>query len=98
MDFVVLALLSFLSVVGVVEIIRKFIFWLYKPNKTTFYLGAVIKESQEVENTVRSLIQRIKWMELGASVDIIIVDKTKDPNVKGMVEKIIEDFSNISLL
>lgn len=98
MDFVILAVLSFLSVVGVVELIRKFVFWLYKPMKTTFYMGVVIKDANQAENTVRSLVERIKWMEIGNPVDIIIVDKTENPEVKLIVKKIIENFPNISLL
>ncbi len=96
MQTFILLLLSFLSVVGAVELFRKFIFWLNKPKAKNFYCGAVIYSVDEAEMTVRSLIERIRWMDLD-SVRLILIDKSNDPLVKEIVEKIVEENSDISL-
>ncbi len=98
MQFFIITIMSFLSVVGFVEIIRKIQFWLRKPKNTRLYMGVVIESVEEAENSVRSMIQRIKWMDLDSEIEMFIVDKTKDPRVKLIIEKIISDFPNVSLL
>ncbi len=92
------ALISFLAVVGGVDVFRKLIFWLYKPKKTIVYMGAVINHIDDAENTVRSIVERLKWMELGLEVKIIIIDRTGDEKVNDIVQKIIYKFPNVSLL
>lgn len=98
MNIVFLALLSFLSVVGVVELIRKLVFWAYKPGEDQIYMGAILKTADETENTVRSLMKRIRWMELGTPVRLILVDKSGDPEVAEIAGKIIQKFPGIALL
>lgn len=98
MKILVLLLLSFLSVIGAVEICRKFNFWVKKPYRSKLYMGAIIKDVDEAEMTVRSLIERIRWMELDTAVRLILIDKSNDPQVKDIVEKIIIKFPNVTLL
>ncbi len=98
MDMFLLMGLCVLSVVGVVDIARKLKFWMYKPGKTPYYMGVVIEDIDEAENAVRTLMERLKWMNLGAPIKVYIVDKTKSEEVKEIVEKVIEKFPNVSLL
>ncbi len=98
MEMFLLALLSFLSVIGIVEIIRKVVFWFKKPPKTIFYMGAVIHKTSEAELIVRSLIDRIRWMDLNCAIRLILVDKSEDPEVKIIVDKLISNTPNVTLL
>ncbi|MFI3325487.1 MAG: hypothetical protein R3Y35_04855 [Clostridia bacterium] len=98
MKIFILLLLSFLSVIGAVELLRKFMFWLKKPYRASLYMGAVIRDIDEAEITVSSLIERIRWMELDTAVRLILIDKSNDPRVKQVVEKIIIKFPNVTLL
>lgn len=88
---------TLLSLIGLGELIRKFLFWLYHPTGTPVYMGTVLTDAENVENTVKSLITRIRWMELRAPVKLILVDKSGDPRVREIAEKIIADFPEVAL-
>ena len=98
MYYFVLTVLCFLAVIGALDLTRKLVFWLYKPKKTLIYVGAVINSADDAENITRSIIERLKWMEMRIPVKIILIDKTESDEVKYIVEKIIKKFSNVSLL
>lgn len=98
MNYFLLGTLCFVFVVGIMEILRKIKFWLYKPHSVVYYIGVTINNPDEAEYIVRSMIQRIKWMELGTSVEIIIIDKTKNDEARFIIEKLISKYDNISYI
>ena len=98
MFYFLIGIMSFLSVVGFVELIRKIEFWLYKPKNTKIYMGVIIKNAEDAENAIMSIAQRLKWMDLGTEIKLIIIDKTKEMQVSQIIHKVIEKFPNISLI
>ncbi|MEG1427608.1 MAG: hypothetical protein RSC76_07965 [Oscillospiraceae bacterium] len=98
MNIFLIAVLSFLSVIGMVDLLRKLIFWAYRPFCERIYMGVSLRNIEEAENTIRSLLQRIRWMEFGVPVRLILVDRSGDPEVKRVAQKLISEFPEVTLL
>ncbi|MFI3206095.1 MAG: hypothetical protein R3Y33_02495 [Clostridia bacterium] len=98
MIYIFWAILSFLATLGIVDLFRKGVFYLYKPRHTNLYMAAVITNADDAENTVRSIIERLKWMEMGTAVQILLIDQTNSDEIGHIIKKLIIKFPNVSLL
>lgn len=95
MNFLFLGTLIVLCVLGALEIIRVICFKVTKPPENSFTLLVQIRNKEECEFIIDSLLERIRWNDIDFRV--ILLYNRDMHEIKEIAEKLIEKYNNISL-
>ncbi len=89
--------LSFLSVLGAVEIFRKISFWAQSDVKDPVYITVMLDNVETAESTLRGVLSRIRWMEFSQTVHLVLVHDEENKDIKKIIDKIILKYPQIKL-
>lgn len=92
LDLVCRVLVAFLAIVGLTEVCRFLILWLLQPRKAgrMVVLLAVQGHDEEMEYRLKSVAEKMKWMNGTENKEIVCVDCGMDEETKTICEKICE--------
>lgn len=84
----------FFAIIGFVTFIRTIIFRLYKPKSenSMLIIGTKDKSTEDIEYTLISWAQRVKWLGKGALNSIIIADSGLDTESKEICRRICKEY------
>lgn len=87
------------AIFGFVAFLKILIFKIYKPENENTYLIVDFKSSaDDIEYTLRSRINRIKWMGKAAPERIIILDKNISEEERKIISLICKEYEMIKIL
>lgn len=96
MQYILLGCVIILSVLGALEVIRIISYSITKVPKNTFTMLVHVKNENECEYIIESLIERIRWNSI--DFNVLILYPRQNTGIKTVAEKLISKYSNISLL
>ncbi len=101
MSYIVLDILMiFLSLVGIISIIRSIIFKIFSPKEDTsvIIISPVGKNSNNAEFILRSWGERLRWSRGSAQDKIICLDAGLDHNTRKICEAVAKEYGNMEIM
>ena len=96
MDYLFLVVVALLSVFGFVSLVRSAVFWLLRLPRGCMTLVTRLEDADSAENNIRSVVERIKWMDFPAR--LVFLYPAGDTETRVIAEKIISKYPEIGLL
>ena len=81
-NIILVVLCLFLSVLGLVELIRLCSFWVLRPKQADFTFVVVPKNVDSCEFQLRCAAERIKWFDFNNSCRLICVNRNADSKIE----------------
>lgn len=86
-----------LSALGLVELVRLFLFWVLKPQRKDAGALVVIPQSgEDCEQIIRAGMARIGWMDW-PGCQLVCLNPTGDPNVEAICKVLERRYPNLHL-
>lgn len=95
MRYLFLFIIIVLSLLGTLEVIRLFCYSITSPPEKAFTLLVKLRDENDCEYIIESLIERIKWNSM--DFDVLLLYDGENPAVKDIAEKLISKYHNIRL-
>lgn len=88
MEWICAFLLAVVFTVGLVELMRRFRFWLLRPlEEPPLVVLLRLENEQECEYQLRAVWERLRWLRLPATLRVRCLNPTGSPFVQRVVEK-----------
>lgn len=87
MGVVSAVMIVLLSIFGVVEVIRKIVFWTLKTENASEFSVVVIPENAEdCEYLIRSAAEKMRWLDFDEPARLICINEKEDPEIDSICE------------
>lgn len=98
-DMIGKVLVAFFAIVGITEICRFLIFWLFQPRKEEKLTVVVCVRGNDpkVEYRLRSAIERMRWMRYRGKKELLCVDCGMDAETKAACLTFIRTYPCVTL-
>lgn len=99
LDIICKIILVFLVIIGLTELSRVFIMWLYKPNFTETITMVVTMQGHDesAEFRLKSAIEKLRWMGGPEKKRLICIDSGMDEETREIAEKICEHYPFVEI-
>lgn len=89
-----------LSIIGLVELIRRFVIWIYRNrnDNCVFLVCTTGKNSEDTEYTLRSCAARIRWMGTILPSKVICIDYEADDNTRKICELVCSEYEFMTIV
>lgn len=97
-EIVVRVIFVLFALVGIAEVFRLFLFWLFKTKKPGRFCWVLSFKGhdEEAEIALRSVMERIKWMGCG-EISVVCVDCGMDEETRRICELLAEEYPQIRI-
>lgn len=76
-----------LSIFGVVEVIRKIVFWTMKTENASEFSVVVVPESAEdCEYLIRSAAEKMRWLDIEEPARLVCINDKDDPEIDAICQ------------